>query len=66
MKLAKICTLGKLIFVLSLSKSDGTVVSGPDIISRGFVYVKESEELMEEVHRIASTTITQLVNKSGK
>ncbi|WNR42796.1 ribonuclease J [Paenibacillus roseipurpureus] len=51
---------GILIFVLSLSKSDGTVVSGPDIISRGFVYVKESEELMEEVHRIALTTITQL------
>ncbi len=51
---------GILIFVLSLSKSDGTVVSGPDIISRGFVYVKESEELMEEVHRIALATITQL------
>lgn len=51
---------GILIFVLSLSKSDGTVVSGPDIISRGFVYVKESEELMEQVHRIALTTITQL------
>jgi ribonuclease J len=36
------------------------IVSGPDIISRGFVYVKESEGLMEEVHRIALTTITQL------
>ena len=52
---------GILIFVISLSKSDGTIVSGPDIISRGFVYVKESEELMEEVHRIALTTLTQLL-----
>ena len=52
---------GILIFVISLSKSDGTIVSGPDIISRGFVYVKESEELMEDVHRIALTTLTQLL-----
>lgn len=52
---------GILIFVISLNKSDGTIVSGPDIISRGFVYVKESEELMEEVHRIALTTLTQLL-----
>lgn len=51
---------GILIFVLTLSKSDGKIVSGPDIISRGFVYVKESEGLMEEVHRIALTTISQL------
>ena len=39
--------------VLSMSGEDGSVVSGPDIITRGFVYVKESEELMEELRRVA-------------
>ncbi|TXK76032.1 ribonuclease J [Paenibacillus sp. N3.4] len=51
---------GILIVVLSLGRSDGKIVSGPDIISRGFVYVKESEGLMEDVHRIAVHTLSQL------
>ncbi|QHW30134.1 ribonuclease J [Paenibacillus rhizovicinus] len=51
---------GILILVVSIAKSDGKVISGPDVISRGFVYVRESEGLMEEVQRIALTTITRL------
>ncbi|GGD59189.1 ribonuclease J [Paenibacillus nasutitermitis] len=51
---------GLLILVLSIAKADGKIVSGPDIISRGFVYVRESEGLLEEVHRITVTTISQL------
>lgn len=39
---------GILIVVVTLSKDSGTVVAGPDIVSRGFVYVRESEELLEE------------------
>jgi ribonuclease J len=39
---------GILIVVLTLCKDAGTVLAGPDIISRGFVYVRESEELLEE------------------
>jgi len=39
---------GILIVVVTLSKSTGKIVAGPDIVSRGFVYVRESEELMEE------------------
>ncbi len=34
--------------VAAVDKAAGKVVSGPDIVSRGFVYVRESEELMEE------------------
>jgi ribonuclease J len=39
---------GILIIVLTMNKETGEVVSGPDIVSRGFVYVRESEELMDE------------------
>ena len=38
---------GMIVVVVSMSGEDGSVVSGPDIITRGFVYVKESEQLMD-------------------
>jgi len=40
---------GMLVVVVSLSREDGSLVSGPDVITRGFVYVKESEELIREL-----------------
>ncbi|MDB5083408.1 MAG: ribonuclease [Bacilli bacterium] len=51
---------GILIVVVTISKEDG-VVSGPDIISRGFVYVRESEALLEEANKIVMNTISRLV-----
>ncbi len=39
---------GILIIVVTINKEENLVVAGPDIVSRGFVYVRESEELMEE------------------
>ncbi|SFL67111.1 ribonuclease J [Paenibacillus sp. 1_12] len=51
---------GILVVVVTLSKMDGKILSGPDIISRGFVYVRESEDLMEEASLIVKNTITQL------
>ena len=44
---------GMIVVVASLSGENGDLVSGPDIITRGFVYVKESEELMEELRQVA-------------
>lgn len=43
----QLSTDGILIVVVTVNKQSGKVVSGPDIVSRGFVYVRESEELME-------------------
>jgi ribonuclease J len=51
---------GILIMVVTLSKTDGKIISGPDIISRGFVYVRESEALIDEANRIVKDTINQL------
>lgn len=39
---------GILIVVVTMSRDTGLIVSGPDIVSRGFVYVRESEHLMEQ------------------
>ena len=39
---------GILIVVLTLGKYSNQVLAGPDIVSRGFVYVRESEDLMDE------------------
>ncbi len=51
---------GILVVVVTLSKEEGTILSGPDIISRGFVYVRESEALLEEASKIVSNTLLKL------
>ena len=55
-----------LVVVVATVDFDGKyIVSGPDIVSRGFVYVKEAEELIDEVRRIATDTIERaLLGKS--
>lgn len=40
---------GILIVVISINRETGTLIAGPDIVSRGFVYVRESEKLMDEI-----------------
>ncbi|MBL0388443.1 ribonuclease J [Tumebacillus sp. ITR2] len=52
---------GILVVVVTLSKQDGTILSGPDIISRGFVYVRESEQLLEEANKIVTGTLQRMV-----
>ena len=54
---------GILIVVMALDKVDGYLVSGPDIVSRGFVYVKESDELMEEARQIVDDKVNELLDK---
>lgn len=40
---------GLLIIVITIDKESGVVIAGPDIVSRGFIYVREAEDLMEEL-----------------
>jgi len=55
---------GILVVVVTLSKQNGTILSGPDIISRGFVYVRESEELLDEANRIVTQTLQKCVEEN--
>ena len=48
---------GLIIIVLTMDSSTGEVVAGPDVISRGFVYVRESENLMDEVKSVVRKEI---------
>lgn len=48
---------GLIVLVATLDSSDKHVIAGPDIVSRGFVYVRESEHLMEEARRVALRTL---------
>lgn len=54
---------GLIIVVLTMDSSTGEVVSGPDVISRGFVYVRESENLMEDVKRVVREEIEKCEEK---
>ena len=54
---------GILIVVMSLDKYSGQLVAGPDIVSRGFVYVRESDELMEEAHQVVDSAISGCIDR---
>lgn len=57
---------GLIIIVLTLNSSTGEVVAGPDVISRGFVYVRESENLMEEVKLVVRNEVAKCEEKGIK
>lgn len=48
---------GIIVIAVAMEKESGMVVSGPDVISRGFIYVKESEELVEQAASVAADTL---------
>ncbi|NLV86748.1 MAG: ribonuclease J, partial [Clostridiales bacterium] len=48
---------GMLVVVMTLSAEDASLISGPDIVTRGFVYVKESDDLLEELRRVTIETL---------
>ena len=47
-----------------MDANSGEVISGPDVISRGFVYVKESENLMEEIKQLLRQEIAKFEQKN--
>ena len=54
---------GLIVIVMSMDGQTGEFVSGPDVISRGFVYVRESENLMEDVKAFIKEEIDSMVER---
>ncbi len=54
---------GMLVVCVNLSSQDGSIISGPDIITRGFIYVKESEAMMDELREVALEAIDRCQRK---
>ncbi len=54
---------GIMVVVMSLDRVGGQLVAGPDIVSRGFVYVKESDELIEEARQIVDEALQKCLDR---
>ena len=54
---------GMIVVCVSINAQDGGVITGPDIITRGFIYVKESEELMESLREVSMEAIERCQRK---
>ena len=55
---------GLIIAVATIELESGTVLAGPDIVSRGFVYVRESEELMDAARELLSKTLQECLDSN--
>ncbi len=55
---------GMLVVVITISKADRKIISGPDTITRGFVYARDSDELLKEVNRLVKTTVNDLQSEN--
>ena len=57
---------GMIVVCVNISSQDGSIITGPDIITRGFVYVKESEDLMDELREVALEAIDRCSRKRNR
>lgn len=54
---------GIVVIALTLEKGTGQVLAGPDIVSRGFVYVRDSDELMDDAYDVLQETMDELFDR---
>jgi len=55
---------GMIVIIVTLSKKDGRFIKNPDIISRGFIYLKDNQKILEEIRSKIKNIVTQIPNKS--
>lgn len=56
---------GLIVVVATVDEESGLLISGPDVVSRGFVYVKENEELMVEAKRVVQRSLDACLSRKG-
>lgn len=57
---------GLIIAVATIDRASGDILAGPDVVSRGFVYVRESEELMAEAQKLLAETLQDCLDRNMK
>jgi ribonuclease J len=57
---------GLIVAVATIDRDTGMILSGPDVVSRGFVYVRESEELLGEAKKLLSETLQDCLDRNIK
>ena len=57
---------GLIIAVATIDRMSGEILAGPDVVSRGFVYVRESEELMSEAKALLEQTLSACLERNVK
>ncbi|HIZ56522.1 MAG TPA: ribonuclease J [Firmicutes bacterium] len=57
---------GLIIVVMTIENESGCIVAGPDIVSRGFVYVRESEQLMDEAHTVVEKALEECSRRNTR
>lgn len=57
---------GLIIAVATIDRASGDILAGPDVVSRGFVYVRESEELMAEAQKLLTETLQDCLDRNMK
>ena len=60
-----LATDGMFVIIIAIDKKTGKIINSPDIISRGFVYLKESKDLLRETRRKAIQIVNQIVQSGG-
>lgn len=55
---------GLIVVVVTIESESGTILAGPDIVSRGFVYVRESEEMMDAARELLTQTLTRCLDSN--
>lgn len=55
---------GLLVVVVTMDRESGVVIAGPDIVSRGFIYVKEADDLMEQMRKISQKALDKCMDEN--
>ena len=55
---------GMIVIIVTLSRKDGRFIKNPDIISRGFIYLKENQKILEDIRTKIKNIVAQIPNKS--